>query len=171
VSRVQAGTLGIDAQPLAVEDIIPSALEGLASSGQPVDIRIPDGIPEVLADPTLAERILVNVISNAQHHSPPDRHVLLTASTHADRVELRVIGHGPATTDADTGAGLGLTLARALADAMGATLVPEETPGGGLTMTLSLPAAAPPAPPLGDADDETAHPAVVNRVADWRTRR
>lgn len=171
VSRVQAGTLGIDAQPLAVEDIIPSALEGLAPSGQPVDIRIPDGIPEVLADPTLAERILVNVISNVQHHSPPDRHVLLTASTHAARVELRVIGHGPATTDADTGAGLGLTLARALADAMGATLVPEETPGGGLTMTLSLPAAAPPAPPLGDAEDETAHPAVVNRVADWRTRR
>ncbi|TKA01210.1 sensor histidine kinase [Actinacidiphila oryziradicis] len=169
VSRVQAGTLGIDAQPLAVEDIIPTALEGLAASGQPVDIRVPDGIPEVLTDPTLAERILVNLISNAQHHNPPGRHVLLTASTHADRVELRVMGHGPATVDGDTG--LGLTLARALADAMGATLMPEETPGGGLTMTLSLPAVAPATTPLDDTGDETAHPAVINRVADWRTRR
>ena len=43
-------------------------------------------------------------------------------------------------TDNTTGVGLGLALSRGLTEAMGGTLDPEETPGGGLTMTLSLPA-------------------------------
>ena len=44
-------------------------------------------------------------------------------------------------TDNTTGVGLGLALSRGLTEAMGGTLEPEETPGGGLTMVLSLPAA------------------------------
>jgi two-component system sensor histidine kinase KdpD len=47
-------------------------------------------------------------------------------------------------TDNTTGVGLGLALSRGLTEAMGGTLEPEETPGGGLTMVVSLPAAAPP---------------------------
>ncbi|MFC4034797.1 ATP-binding protein [Streptomyces polygonati] len=170
VTRVQAGTLGVDAQPLAVEDLVPDALDGLAPSCHHVDVRIPDGVPEALADPAMMRRILVNVISNVQHHSPADENVLLTASTHAGRVELRVVGHGADSGDGEAGTGLGITLARALADAMGATLLPEETPGGGLTMTLSLPAALPPAAALDESADQTAHPAVVDRVTDWRAR-
>jgi two-component system sensor histidine kinase KdpD len=44
-------------------------------------------------------------------------------------------------TDNTTGLGLGLALARGLMDAMGGSLSPEETPGGGLTMVVSLPVA------------------------------
>jgi two-component system sensor histidine kinase KdpD len=82
---------------------------------------------------------------------------LLTASVLDDRVELRVVDRGPGIpeqdrdrmfvpfqrlgdTDNTTGVGLGLALSRGLTEAMGGTLDPEETPGGGLTMTLSLPA-------------------------------
>ena len=50
-------------------------------------------------------------------------------------------------TDNTTGVGLGLALSRGLTEAMGGTLEPEETPGGGLTMVLSLPAAPMPADP------------------------
>jgi two-component system sensor histidine kinase KdpD len=45
------------------------------------------------------------------------------------------------------GVGLGLALARGFAQAMGGTLTPEETPGGGLTMLISLPVASSLAPP------------------------
>jgi two-component system, OmpR family, sensor histidine kinase KdpD len=80
-------------------------------------------------------------------------------------VELRVIDRGPGIpeedrdrmfvpfqrlgdTDNTTGVGLGLALSRGLAEAMGGTLEPEDTPGGGLTMTLSLPAAPSPDEPF-----------------------
>ena len=91
---------------------------------------------------------------------PPGKPPLLTASTLGDRVELRVVDRGPGIpekvrdrmfvpfqrlgdTDNTTGVGLGLALSRGLTEAMGGTLEPEETPGGGLTMVVSLPAAAP----------------------------
>lgn len=84
--------------------------------------------------------------------------MLLTASAHAGRVEVRVVDRGPGIppsdrdrlfepfqrlgdTDNSTGLGLGLALSRGLTEAMDGTLVPEDTPGGGLTMVLSLPCA------------------------------
>jgi two-component system sensor histidine kinase KdpD len=82
---------------------------------------------------------------------------------HGELVELRVIDHGPGVpstdwekiftpfqrlgdTDTTTGVGLGLALARGLTESMGGHLVPEETPGGGLTMVIQLRTAQPPRP-------------------------
>ncbi|MDL4774974.1 sensor histidine kinase [Actinomadura xylanilytica] len=164
MSRLQAGALGLALRPVAAEDAVPRALGDLGDLGRDdVEIRIPEGLPEVLADPALLERVLVNVIANAVRHSPPGRPVLVTASAHADRLELRVIDRGPGIPAADrdrvfepfqrlgdrdnhTGVGLGLALSRGLAEAMDGAIVMEETPGGGLTMVLDLPAIAP-APP------------------------
>jgi two-component system sensor histidine kinase KdpD len=42
-------------------------------------------------------------------------------------------------TDNTTGVGLGLALSKGFVEAMGGTLEPEDTPGGGLTMVVSLP--------------------------------
>jgi two-component system sensor histidine kinase KdpD len=112
----------------------------------------------VLADPPLLERIVVNLVGNAIRYSPEDRPPLVTASALGDRVELRVVDRGPGIPqsaretvfspfqrlgdrDNSTGVGLGLALSRGLAEAMGGTLVLEETPGGGVTMVLALPAA------------------------------
>ena len=49
---------------------------------------------------------------------------------------------------------------------MGGTLVPDDTPGGGLTMILTLPAArsAAPAQPPAPIENQTAHPAITSRV-------
>jgi len=57
--------------------------------------------------------------------------------------------------DADTssGVGLGLALARGLAESMGGSIVPEDTPGGGLTMVLTLPATRPSAPVPAHAEE------------------
>ena len=136
-----------------------AALDSLSGfEGEPVSARGLESAPEVLADPPLLERVLANLIANGVRHTPAGTPVLLTASAHGDRVELRVIDRGQGLppedrdrifqpfqrlgdTDNGTGVGLGLALSRGLAEAMGGTLDPEDTPGGGLTMVLSLPAA------------------------------
>jgi len=82
----------------------------------------------------------------------------LTASARGDRVELRVVDRGPGVPEHDrermflpferlgerggtTSVGLGLAVSRGLTEAMHGTLRPEQTPGGGLTMIISMPAA------------------------------
>jgi two-component system, OmpR family, sensor histidine kinase KdpD len=62
---------------------------------------------------------------------------------HRDRVFVPFQRLGDTST---TGLGVGLTLSRGLVEAMAGTLVLEGIPGGGLTVAISLPAAAATAP-------------------------
>jgi two-component system sensor histidine kinase KdpD len=178
MSRLQAGVLGMRPQLTSVVEAIPRAVDDLGESARRVAVQVPEELPEVYADPVLLERILVNVVGNALRHSPAGSPPTITASEHAGRVEVRVIDRGPGVPVADweriflpfqrlgdrdtsSGVGLGLALARGLAEAMGGTVTPEATPGGGLTMTLSLPAAG-----SGELENETqaADPAVLERL-------
>ncbi|REE95058.1 sensor histidine kinase [Thermomonospora umbrina] len=156
MSRLQAGALGMVLQPLALDEVVPRALDDLGQDGRHrVTTAISEDLPEIEADPALLERVLVNLMSNAIRHSPPDEHVLVTAGAIRDRVELRVADRGPGIRadqrdrifqpfqrlddrDNHTGVGLGLALARGLTEAMGGELIPEDTPGGGLTMIVAL---------------------------------
>ncbi|MEU4218250.1 DUF4118 domain-containing protein [Actinoplanes sp. NPDC026623] len=156
MSRLQAGALGVHAIDVGAEEVVPRALDDLGVS---VPLHLSPDLPAVHADPGLLERILVNLVANALRHSPPDRPPIVTASALHDTIEIRVIDHGPGIPedrwddvflpfqrlgdrDNHTGIGLGLALSRGLTEAMGGTLTPEETPGGGLTMILTLPAGA-----------------------------
>ncbi|PZG12512.1 sensor histidine kinase [Nonomuraea aridisoli] len=158
MSRLQAGVLGVTPQPIALEEIVPRAVDDLGPPRDRIEGDISVELPEIAADPALLERVLVNLMANAVRYSPPDRPVLVTASRHGDQVEIRVIDRGPGIPseahdrvfqpfqrlgdrDNHSGVGLGLALSRGLTEAMGGTLVPEDTPGGGLTMILTLPIA------------------------------
>jgi two-component system, OmpR family, sensor histidine kinase KdpD len=166
-SRLQAGAQAVFPRPADLGEIIADSLDGLGPQGLPVMTDIPSGLPKVVADPAITERVLGNLLSNALRYSPPASPPLLTARARGDRVELRIVDHGPGIPEADrkrvflpfcrlgdqdsrTGVGLGLVVSRSLAEAMGSTVEPEETPGGGLTMVVSLPAApARPAAEIG----------------------
>jgi len=155
MSRLQAGVLGVSVRPVGFEEAVPHALDEIGEAARHVQMRIPDDLSAVNADPGLLERVLVNLISNALKFSPPDKPPMLIAGEHGGRVELRVVDHGPGIPESDwdnvflpfqrlgdrdntSGVGLGLALSRGLAEAMGGTLSPESTPGGGLTMVLAL---------------------------------
>jgi two-component system sensor histidine kinase KdpD len=159
MSRLRADAMTILSRPVALEEVVPLALDDLGENGRLVLADVPDDLPLVQADPGLLERVIANVVGNALRYSPVDRHPVVTGSSLGDRVELRVIDRGPGIppseldrvftpfqrlgdTDNTTGIGLGLALSRGLTEAMGGSLLPEETPGGGLTMVVSLPAAA-----------------------------
>ncbi|MGC4806189.1 DUF4118 domain-containing protein [Micromonospora sp. DT233] len=164
MSRLQAGALGVTTTAIGLEDVVPGALDELGPDAADVGTDIPADLPAAHADPGLLERVLVNLVANALRHSPPGQPPTVTASAHAGQVELRIIDTGPGIPedqwehvflpfqrlgDRDnlTGVGLGLALSRGLAEAMGGSITPETTPGGGLTMVLRLPAAAPDASP------------------------
>jgi two-component system sensor histidine kinase KdpD len=158
MSRLQAGALAVFCRPTGLDEVVAVALDQLGPAGRQVIVDIPGSLPEVRADPALLERVIVNLTGNALRYSPAGQPPLLAASALGDRVELRVVDRGPGIpaddhdrvfvpfqrlgdTDNTSGVGLGLALSRGLTEVMGGTLDPEETPGGGLTMIISLPAA------------------------------
>jgi two-component system sensor histidine kinase KdpD len=158
LSRLRAGVLAVDREPVWIDEILPPALDEVGEAGRRVGIRLPEDLPAAQADPALLTRVLVNVIGNALRYAPTEVPPVVSGSAAGDRVEVRVVDTGPGIPSEDTervfvpfqrlgdtdnraGLGLGLALSRGLVEAMGGTLAPEETPGGGLTMVLSLPAA------------------------------
>ncbi len=157
MSRLQAGAMSVFPAKADLAEIVARALDDLGEKGKEVLVEIPPDLPEVLADPGILERVISNLTANAVRFSPPDSPALLSASSLGERIELRIVDRGPGIpeaqtnrmfvpfqrlgdTDNTTGIGLGLALSKGLTEAMAGTLEPEETPGGGLTMLLSLPA-------------------------------
>ena len=181
MSRLQAGGMAIHRQPISVVELIPRVLDELGDAGRQVIVPEPDDVPDVWADAALLERVLANLIANSARYSPAGRPPSVAVSEHDDRVEVRVVDHGPGIpvedhervflpfqrlgdTDNTTGLGLGLALSRGLTEAMGGTLTPEHTPGGGLTMTVALPVADVVGCP---APDDRADPVLVEQVEEW----
>ena len=162
MSRLQAGAVAVFPRSLALDELVPIVLDRLAIAGDAITVAVPEDLPEVCTDAVLLERVLANLITNALRYSPPGRPPAITGSlldtTGPGRcLELRVIDHGPGIPfserdrafvpfqrlgdrDNTVGVGLGLAVARGLTEALGGTLEPEETPGGGLTMVIRLPA-------------------------------
>ncbi|MFS7877387.1 ATP-binding protein [Streptomyces asiaticus] len=164
MSRLQTGTVAPLIREIDVDEVVPMSLAGVPENS--VELDVPETLPMVAADKGLLERLVANVVENAVKYSPDGEPVLVSASALGDRVEVRVLDRGPGVPDEakerifepfqryddsprGNGVGLGLAVARGFAEAMGGTLRAEDTPGGGLTMVLSLPAAAdrPPATP------------------------
>ncbi|MFF2633463.1 DUF4118 domain-containing protein [Microbacterium sp. NPDC058021] len=158
VSRLQAGVLAISTTAVDPADTILPALEELGADPQQVELDLDDTVPPVDADAVLLQRVVVNLLANALRHAPTGTKVRIATSTFARSVEIRIVDHGPGIpaerrddvfvpfqrlgdTDNTTGLGLGLALSKGFVEGMGGSLTPEDTPGGGLTMVISLPAA------------------------------
>ncbi|MEW2248115.1 sensor histidine kinase KdpD [Streptomyces sp. NPDC006975] len=156
MSRLQTGTVTPLVREIDVDEVVPMALGGVPEGS--VELDVPETLPMVAVDAGLLERSVANLVENAVKYSPPGQRVLVAASAIADRVEVRVVDRGPGVPDEakerifapfqrygdsprGAGVGLGLAVARGFAEAMGGTLNAEDTPGGGLTMVLSLRAA------------------------------
>ncbi|MFG2369379.1 DUF4118 domain-containing protein [Streptomyces mirabilis] len=158
MSRLQTGTVTALIRETDLDEVVPLALGGVPDPEETVLLDIPEDLPMVSVDKGLLERSVANVVENAVKYSPAGKPVLVSASAIADRVEVRVVDRGPGVPDGakdrifapfqrygdaprGAGVGLGLAVARGFAEAMGGTLTAEDTPGGGLTMVLTLKAA------------------------------
>ena len=160
VSRIEAGVLPIALSDTGLDEVVPLALDELGAAADDVEVDVSPLLPAVRCDPVLLQRVIVNLLANALRFSPDSSPPRITASSFADRLELRVIDTGPGIapaalaaafqpfqrlgdTDNTTGVGLGLALSEGFVEAMGGTITAETTPGGGLTVVVSLGAAKP----------------------------
>lgn len=157
MTRLQSGVLSVSRRPVALDEVVAQALLDVRAADVVVDV--PDDLPLALTDAGLLERVLANLVANARRFSPPEEAVRVRGRLGPEGRELRVdvIDRGPGISAADrervfapfqrlddrspTGVGLGLAIARGFTEAVGGTLVPSTTPGGGLTMTVTVPVA------------------------------
>src|SRR5215471_4999733 len=162
MSRLTTGSLQPFLRPTAIDEVAPVALRGL-DGGSELRMAVPDGLPLVLTDPGLLERVLANLFANALAFSPAGQRPELRASRAGDGVLLEVIDYGHGVPDdlkdrmfepfrrldgrssdpsVGTGVGLGLAVVKGFLDTMGGTVRAVDTPGGGLTMRVQLPCAS-----------------------------
>jgi two-component system, OmpR family, sensor histidine kinase KdpD len=155
MSRLQSGALQLSMRDIGLDEVVPAAMKGLGERGHDVEISVDERLPRVRADAALLERVIANVVDNAVAWSPPGEAVRVEAGAIAGRVDLRVVDQGPGIPADEreriflpfqrlgdqsngTGTGLGLAVARGFVEAMGGEITVEDTPGGGLTMVVSL---------------------------------
>ncbi|MFJ3925052.1 ATP-binding protein [Streptomyces sp. NPDC090022] len=169
MSRLQTGTVTPLIRAIDLDEVVPMALGGVPEDSVLLDV--PESLPMVAVDPGLLERTVANVVENAVKYSPAGTPVTVSASALGDRVEVRITDRGPGVPDEakdaifapfqrhgdaprGAGVGLGLAVARGFAEAMDGTLAAEDTPGGGLTMVLTLRAVRHGAPPDAAPPDD-----------------
>jgi two-component system, OmpR family, sensor histidine kinase KdpD len=131
LTRLQAGARPVFPRPSDLGEIITHALAGLGPPGRAVRVDLPPGLPAVMADPPLMERVIANLTGNALRYSPAGGPPRLSARARGGRVELRVDDRGPGVPPgawdtmfapfqrlgdpgSATGIGLGLAVARGL---------------------------------------------------------
>jgi len=151
MSHIRAGAVSATLTAVPLYEVVSRALVTIGD--HQTTVEVPEHLPLVLADATLLERVVANLVTNAHQHAGDGLPIIVRAESVGDEVRLSVVDHGPGIPEArwaevfqpfqrlgDTGAGLGLGLAiaRGFTEAMGASLQPARTPGGGLTMSLIL---------------------------------
>ena len=163
MSRLQTGAVELVWRDVGLEEVVPAALHSLGATATTgtLLVDVAEALPRVRADVALLERAIANIVANALHASPPDRRVRIFAGATPGQVELSIADKGPGIprdkreavfrpfqrlgdSPQGSGVGLGLAVARGFVEAMDGTLTIDDTPGGGTTVTISLPAAAEP---------------------------
>ncbi|KOV81057.1 DUF4118 domain-containing protein [Nocardia sp. NRRL S-836] len=149
-SRLATGAVEPQFRAVGYYEAVALALRGLSGD---IEVDVPESLPPVRADVGLLERVIANVVGNALRYAGA---VAVRASAHGSEVELRVVDHGRGLPSGSAeavfapfqrlgdrtpgGVGLGLSVAKGFTEAMAGTITVEDTPGGGLTVVISLPA-------------------------------
>ena len=154
LSRLQTGVVAPTTRVVGLDDVVARCVRTVSEPSR-VELSFTPELPDVRVDPGLLDRVVVNLVDNALHHAPRGTPVQVAASSLGNRVQLRIVDRGPGVPDVDKerifepfqrlgdtpggdGVGLGLAVAKGLTEAMGGSLIAEDTPGGGLTMIVEL---------------------------------
>jgi signal transduction histidine kinase len=137
------------------EDAVDAVAADITRLGLRVDTQLEPA--ETAGDPQLLERMVWNLVGNAVRHNEPGGWIRLRTGTGDPGAYLQIANSGPVVPDEAVsslfepfrrlagragpgdGAGLGLSIARSVATAHGATVSARSQPGGGLDISVVLP--------------------------------
>ncbi len=163
LSRIDAGLLRLDLEEASLRDLVSDTLSSFGpraeSKGVSLVGEVADGVDPVFASPPRLQRVLYNLLGNALRHTPSGGEIHLRVESVGDiaRVEVSDTGEGIAHADLprvfdrsfrgersrsssgeDSGAGLGLAIARGLVEAHGGEIGAESEPGHGARFRFTL---------------------------------
>jgi two-component system sensor histidine kinase KdpD len=157
MTRLESAGVEPKREWVPLEEIVGAVLVRLEAQleGREVRTQLPEDLPLVAADPMLLEHLVLNLVENAAKYTPPGSPIEIRAEAREGSLLLEVADRGPGfPPGAESrvfekffrgphagvpGAGLGLAIARAIAQLHGGTLVAENRPGGGALVRLMLP--------------------------------
>jgi PAS domain S-box-containing protein len=161
VSRIEAGKIQIKVQPTSIPRIVSDVTTVLqkvyGGKGVELRVRVPDDLPNVVADPARITQVVMNLMSNALKYTL-EGHVQVTASVADNQVQIDIRDTGIGMTDEDQaklftrffrastakasdipGTGLGLAITRSLIEMHGGKIWLKSAVGQGSTFSFSLP--------------------------------
>jgi len=164
MSKIEAGEMMVAQKRTPLRPILDDSVRSVDGFARNAGVTIvtPGGdLGDVLADPDRSVQVLVNLLSNAVKHAPAGSQVEVSAEREGTMMAVAIRDHGPGIPahkvdvifepftqldGSDTrripGTGLGLTIARALAEKQGGTIRVASREGEGATFTLTIPLAA-----------------------------
>jgi two-component system sensor histidine kinase KdpD len=162
ITRIDAGALELRRDWVDLREIVARVVSAERRRGakQQIEARLPDDVPLIRADATLAEQAIGNVVANAVVHTPKETRIVIDAAIDASGIALRVTDDGPGVAaeaqahifdkfarapsgaaDGGESTGLGLAIAKGIMAAHGGA-VRLESPaenGRGARFTLVFP--------------------------------
>ncbi len=154
MSRLEAGKAEPHREPVDIAEVLDAAREGIADS-ESIRLAIDPDLPMVDADAVQLERAFANVLENAIRYGN-GRPVLVKSRLVAGNIVVRIVDQGPGIPESDwqrifesfqrgdsdvanTGSGLGLTIAKGFIEANGGEIAVESMPGQGTSFVVTLP--------------------------------
>lgn len=163
MTRLQTGAVELNRAWQPIEEVLGATLKlaGEMAGQRSVAVAIEPGLPPLLIDAVLIERVLWNLLENACKYSPESSPIEISITRQGDFVDVAVLDRGPGLPagreesifrlfqrgNAESniaGAGLGLAIARSITDAHQGQLLARNRPGGGSSFHLQLPIGSPP---------------------------
>jgi signal transduction histidine kinase len=156
LAHAESGTLVMQKEPTDVAALASEVVDTFSAEARSrqVSLRLdaPHDLALVTVDPLRLREILMNLLSNALHHTPANGRISIELNTSRDQVVVTVADTGTGIAPEDLpkifdrfykgttsrGSGLGLAIARNLVTAHGGEIKAESQPGRGTAITFSL---------------------------------
>jgi two-component system sensor histidine kinase KdpD len=156
--RLESGHVSLRLESVMIEDLVNSALQRLSTriALHPVEVRLPPDLPPVQVDGSLVLQVFTNLLENVIKYTPAGTTVTMTAAALDAFVRVSIDDDGPGLPPGDLdrlfakfhrgrdessagGAGLGLSICRAIVTAHGGQIHASQRPGGGARFSFNLP--------------------------------